>query len=234
MAKSNSNVGSASKGKFGKSFNTSPGRLVFPQLDKPESYEGGKAKFSCQVVTADNERTQEIITEVNKIGVETFGEEWTKTPDKFNKPFMTGKEVLDKIASKGKEITEGLTSLYTNKIRFSANANVETAQGKALQPPTCYLSKGEKLPRRPGNEDDLRAIAETFYAGAVGRMAVTVCSYAKGNTKGVKLILKGVQFLADGDRLGGADVDSMMEESFDMEGLEFGDEVTFDDADVNI
>src|SRR6187455_313752 len=108
---------------FGKTFNSDPGRLMFPQVAKAKAFENNKPKYSAGIVVKPSPRTTEIIEEIESVGLKAFGEKWKKSPDKFLKPYMSGEEVIEKIKEKGKKVSEKTMQLYAGKIWISANAN---------------------------------------------------------------------------------------------------------------
>lgn len=141
---------------------------------------------------------------------------------------------MEKVESKGK--TKLDPTLY------EGNFILTSACAGDKEPPTCYLADRTKMPRKHGVEADLDAIKAIFYPGAVCRLLVTVHAYEKSaNSHGVGLLLRGIQFLKEGRRLTGPDVDAMMsEEAGDDGDWEFEDseldnptEGTEETADLN-
>lgn len=201
----------AKKGKrsvFGATLVTPVGRLCFPAIARPEAFqEGAQKKFSAMLVVNTGAKVQEILDEVKVVGEKAFGEKFL-TKDAFYKPYMDGGAVLGRI----EDPSETVKSLYSGRVRLIARG----ASDK--EPPRCLLADKSQLPRRPGNEEDLKVIESTFYPGCFARIAVTPFSFDTGANKGVGLILKGIQFYKDGDRLGGADLDTAFSSEFGEDG----------------
>lgn len=209
---------SSKKSQFGKTIITPMGRLIFPSLSRATSFqEGQEKKFTATIVCNPGPKLDELGTEVRTVGQKAFAAKFEQP--EYYKPICDGAEVLSRIA----EPTENTMALYTGRMRVLAKGS------ENKEPPKCYIfTPGSKvaslLPRRPGNEQDLKAIEETFYAGCFCRLAVTPFSFVTGKNKGVGLILKGIQFIKDGERIGGANLDAAFEE--DVADDDWGDEVS--------
>lgn len=195
---------------YGKTTVTAVGKLVFPRIDKAEPFqEGQEPKFSAHVVCkTDTPKNQELIQDIEAVGLKAFGEAWTTDPNMY-RPYMTGEKVVENIKANGGEPSENTIALYDGHIRILAKGD------GSKEPPDCYLADKSKLPRRPGNEDDLKNIRETYYDGAFVRLAVTPYSFNTGKNKGVALILKGVQFVKDGERLRGINLEDAFSSSIE-------------------
>lgn len=213
------------KPEFGKTLKTFKGRLLFPSLANPTDFEGdGRMKYRCSLILKPSERMTEILEEVERVGTKTFGKDWG-TP-KCNKPILTGEECMER-SDKCRE------ELYAEHYRLTASRGLESFQGKPLEPPTCYLADGSKMPRRPGNADDLKMIEQVFYPGALCVCAVTPFSYQKGKVQGVGLTLKAIRFMADAPRLSGEDVEGLMASDEDSGSWEFEDEADLGSSEVD-
>jgi len=192
---------------YGKTMVTPVGRLVFPRVARPEPFtDGAEEKFSASVVCKPSDRLNELLSEIQRIKALSFGDA------EVSMPTMTGEEVLE-LSEKASE------ALYAGKYRVSA----KSAGDK--EPPKCYLADRALMPRRPGNENDVQDIDRQFYAGAWVRLCVTPFTYHVGASKGVSLILRGIQFIKDGDKLGQADIDAEFAANEAEEGYEWEDEV---------
>jgi len=208
---------------YGKTINTKPGRFIFAHLDIADEYEGN-TNFCTNLVVPHSDRLDEILKEIDDIGKKSFGAEWSEKPEYYFKPFTKGEEVVAKILAKSTDLAP--EQLAEKKARLDAlyagNYQLRAKSGED-KPPLCYLKvegevKPHKLLRRPGNDEDVAAITAAFYDGAYGIINVTPHTYKKGDgpkaVQGVGLILQAGMFLKDGPRLGGADIDGMMEEDF--------------------
>lgn len=203
------------KPNYGATIKTFPGKLIFPNVAKPGDFQGdNRMKFSASLILKPSERMTELLTEIDKVGSKSFSD-WA-TGD-YNKPVLTGEECMEKSDACRPE-------LYKGNFRLTAKVGLESFKGKPLDPPACYLADGSKLPRRPGNEDDLRMIEETYYPGCYCTVAVSPMSYSKGNVQGVGLVFKAIRFIKDGTRLTGADVEGLMTDD-----EEIGSDYDFDD-----
>lgn len=209
---------------YAETLNTKPGILMFPNIAyaKPFKENDSKKHFGASVICKPSDRTEKIIAAINDIGFKSFGQDWYDNPRLYNKPFLTGEEVIaksDKVAQ-----NETLVKLYTGKIVFRAKSKEDK------EPPAAYLSGNERMPRRPGNVDDLKSIEHQFYAGAIGLISLTPFSYQDSkNSMGVSAILKAIKFVQDGPRLTGVDLDALMAaDDFSDEDIDFEDVVSND------
>lgn len=198
-------VKTGKKGLFGKTIITPVGRLVFPSIAKPKPFQEGQAKkYSCHLVVNQSPKLDELINEIIKLRTEYFKSDSSD----IYLPFEKGEDVLKKIA----EPSDQTVVLYSDRVRLIAKGSEDK------EPPKCYLADKSQMPRRSGSEEDLKRIDETFYPGAFVRLAVTPFTFVTGKNKGIGLILKGVQFYKDGDRLGGVDIDKAFDEGFSDDG----------------
>jgi hypothetical protein len=209
MAKAKGSNKKKSSSVFGQTLVTAPGRVMFPHFDVAVPFENNPPKYSGMLILKDSETLDKLQKEINDVGTKAFGEAFL-TDGKYYKPIVTGEEVMAKSEKARAELYEG-------------NFRLLAKGAEDKEPPKCYLADKSLMPRRPGNEDDLKSIAQQFYAGCYARFAVTPFSFNVGNSIGVGLILKGVQFVKDGDRLGAADLDSVFAEDFGSD-YEFEDE----------
>lgn len=194
---------------WGKNFTTSPGRLVFPNLAKPSGLPGQKLRYSATLVVNGDEKLQALVDEIERIGKEAFGPAWGKGG--FHKPVLDGDTVVERSDGKAP------ASLYSGKWRIVAKLNGDK------EPPAIYLRDKSKLPRRPGVETDLETIERTMYPGCYARMVVAPFTYNKLGQKGVGLTLKAVQFIQDGQRLGGENTEQMLDEEFSSDFMDAGE-----------
>jgi len=199
---------------------TPAGRLVFPALNEPSSYQGGKPYYQGTLVIPNKSDMTAILKAVEDVGLQTFGKEWL-TDKSFNRPIVTGEQHLE-----DHETAPG--SLYAGTYVLKASSSTESQKGKPLAPPDCYTADKAKMQRRPGVAEDGKVIEEMFYPGCICRFAVTACSYQTGKVAGVKLLLKGIQFVKDHDRLGGASLDEVWNDAVDDQ---FGESSFVDDED---
>ena len=224
------------KSVFGsKALTTLPGRIIFSHLDRPDKFsDTSEEKYSATLILAPSPRLTEILADVEAVGAKAFGKKWVAYgQDNFRRPVMTGEDVLKKIhesfKEKEKEVSQQTIDLYTGHYALSASGSAEKAA------PKCYTivnGKPQEMLRRHGVEEDLNAIAAQFYDGAWVRLCVTTMSYAMGASQGVTFILKGAQFIKDGERLGATDVTAAFGE--EVEDFDFGDETgsAFDDGEA--
>ena len=216
------------KGVFGSTIVTPVGRLIFPCVARPTPYvEGAAKKYSASLICKPSENLEKVVNEVNAVGVAAFGAEFSNRKI-YNSPICLGAEVLERID----DPSDNVVQLYTGRTRLIARGNEDK------EPPRCYLADKTQMPRRPGNEDDLKNIEQAFYAGAFVRLCVTPFSYHQSDKiQGVGMILRGVQFYKDGPRLGVADIGAAFDEEVSEDEVfedevdsAFGDEK--DDADI--
>jgi len=194
------------KGHFGKDIVTPIGQLRFPQIAKPEAYKDGKPRYSATLVLQDGNTAREIIKAIDDLAVKAFGKEAATA----HKAYKLGPDVAADI----KEASAATIEFYKDKIQLSANSREDF-------PPVCVLANGNKMERRPGNENDLALIEEQFYPGALCRITATPYAYTMSKTnKGVTLIFKGIQFFADGQRLGGSDIGKAFASEFDTSSVD--------------
>jgi len=173
--------------------------LVFPSLDKPASFKPGMTEqYKARLIVKEDDKLHEFFKEVETIGNLSWPKSWEE--GQFDLPVISGVEIMAK-APKAK------ASLYQDRQRIAAAARADKGA------PEMYLRDKSKLPRV--TEADLQRIKDTFYPGSICRFIVTAYSYVTGKNQGVALILKGVQFIADGTRLGGEDVASTLDDEID-------------------
>lgn len=206
MAKAKTNAKKeALKKAWGKTHHTGVGRLIFPSIDEPTAFtdENGKAKgekkFSASVVVPPSDNLSAIMADIDAVGRKAFPD-WDENQD-YYRPIVTGESILER-SEKANE------DLYKGKFRILAKG----AEDK--DPPQCYLADKSLMPRRPGNVDDLKRIKETFYEGCYARLAVTPFAFRVGDSEGVGLIFKGIQFVKDGAKLGRVDIGQLFEAEF--------------------
>lgn len=190
---------------FGKTINTPTGRLVFPAIARPQAFKNSEPKYSAMIVCRPGDKLNALWAAINEVGHKSFGPEFEGA--NFYKPILSGEEVMEK-SEKAPE------SLYAGNFRLLAKG----AEDK--EPPKCYLADKSLMPRTYGNEEDLKRIEAQFYPGCYCRLAVTPFSFNVGNSVGVGLIFKGIQFIKDGERLGAPDLEEVFGEELES-GYEF-------------
>lgn len=221
---------------FTKTVHTSfPGRLNFAHIAKPgaaKKKDGttNDPKYSCSLIQKVNPHTNALIAEIEQIGFERFGEKW-RTSDVARRPYCSGEKIIEnykaKLAEQGgdKTISEQMVHLYTGKVELKASGRADK------DAPRCYYAvQGQRKPiemfRRPGVAEDLKLIEEKFYNGSYCSIAVTGMTYSQSNVSwGVTLILKGIKFIAEGDRLGAVDLEDAFSQEEEIPADAFMDEV---------
>lgn len=198
------------KSHFGKTHVTNPGRLTFPELARPKAFKSGDPKYSASLVLKPSDNLTALQNSILETGRLAFGDDYLQSH--LYNPIVSGEEIMERSPNAPE-------FLYTGNFRLLAKGNQDK------EPPKCYLADKSLMPRRPGNEDDLRAIEQQFYPGCYARMAVTPFSFDVGNSQGVGLILKGIQWIADGERFGQPDLDSAFSDPWDDGDFEIGDEM---------
>lgn len=211
-----------------------PGRLNFAHIARPGAApkkDGGKPnepRYSATLIQKVNDHTQALINEIEGMGLKRFGEKWN-TSELAHRPYCSGADVLKRYDSKLKEAGEGklvsdsMVQLYTNKVQIQANSSPDK------EPPACYVAqvgaKPIRLPRRPGNEADIISIENQFYNGAYCTLAVKPFTYKQSDAVwGVTLLLCGIKFVKDGDKLGAVDLDAAFAHEEEMPDDAFMDE----------
>lgn len=208
---------------FGKDIVTPKGILMFPTIARPEAFQEGQAdRYSATIILNKGDKLKALLEQIDEVGIKAFGDKY-KDAAVIRRPYLSGEEVIAKILDRHEgddeyQISEGTMKRYTDRVQLAAHGAGDK------EAPKCYLAARSVMPRRPGNEADLQAIEQQFYGGAFVRLAVTPFSYVTGANRGVGLIFKGVQFVADGERIGGADLDSAF-------GTEVEEEGGWDEAD---
>jgi hypothetical protein len=190
---------------------THTGRGRFLKLARPESIEsipGSSKRYGASIILPPGPKLDVILNDIMAVGRANWPD--FETSQLAHRPFETGEEVIARInKTSEKGCSEQTMELYHN-------ATVLTAYcGEDRDPPKCYIpgSPPTMLPRRPGNDADLKAIEEQFYDGCFIRMACRVFAYQRSEKQfGVSLFLMGVRFMSDGDRLGSVNLDSVMAE----------------------
>lgn len=166
------------------------GRIAYPHLDKPSAAVGNdKPKYGIELVFAKETDISVLKKAVLDCANQAFGAEVmaiengqkVKRPRKlsdFIHPFKDGDEKAQELTLADKD---GSAYAGTIFIRAKSSRQVEVCdRTRALIPP------------------------ETVYGGCYGRLVVDVASYlADGNKPAVRFQLRTVQFVRDGEPLGG-------------------------------
>ncbi len=194
-----------------------PGKLQFPVIAAPGPNPfNSDLSYSAQLICSPSPALHKLLAEVVKVQQAAFA-----AGAAVRLPWESGEELLARLAADGKEFTESTVSLYKGRtiLRLKARGDKEA--------PKAYVGK-ELAPRRAGNESDLKAIADQFYAGALVRVSASPFSYAmSGAVQGVSLLFKAIQFVRDHDRIGSVNLDAAMQEDFTDEGFEGFEEEPF-------
>ena len=191
---------------FGTDFKTPIGQLRFPAIARAEAYKDSKPRFGATLVLPESAKVKELVKAVEELAVLNFGKEASTVL----KPYVTGIEYTDNMT----DPSDNVKNFFKDKIVFKANSNLD-------HPPKCVLQNGNVIDRIPGDETCLDVIEETFYPGSLVRLALTPLAYQMSKQlKGVTFLFKGVQFFADGQRLGGTDVAKIFADDFDTEGID--------------
>lgn len=209
------------KNVWGKLLTTPPSRLVFPAIGIAIPFrEGQEARFKAQLVCNPGEKLTALIAQIEEVGLKAFGEKWA-TDSKYQRPYSTGEQTIAnwQEAHADKEPSENFVKLYTGRFRLTTSCSGDR------DAPECRLADRSLMPRRPGNGDDLKNIEQVFYGGAFVRCAVTAFSYVEGKNRGVALLLKGIQFIQEGARLGVENLENVFAEEAGEIG-EWDDEVS--------
>lgn len=213
---------SGKKSVWGKTLSSPACRLIFPAIARPEDFEDDKKfRFKAGLIANPSERLTALIAEVEAVGLKAFGERWHTDP-MFARPYVSSEAILNAYKEKhpDKAPSEGMVALYApGRIRLMCNSDATKGA------PECRLADNSMLPRRPGNEADLKSIEDVFYGGAIVTAAVAPYSYNNSaKVRGVTLLLRGVKFIKDAPRLGAADLEAIFGQDVDDAG-EWEDEV---------
>lgn len=162
---------------------TPRGRVSFPSLDKPRAAPGS-TKESFSVTLIFDQAAQKtpsfsaLLTEADRVASEKFGAATVaalKKAGKWNAALHRGEE---KVTSNG----EPMAAYEPGTVYLAAST---------LYAPDLFDATGTKIP------------ASTVYAGCYARARVVPFAWDNVGGKGVSFGLRGVQFLEDGEKLGG-------------------------------
>lgn len=154
----------------------------FPNLAKPRAgQDGGKEKYSVAAIFDKNQDLTALKKLAMAAGKEKFGDKWksktgTGWPEKFRNPFRDGSD------------KEDMPGYGDDKIFITFSANTD-------RPMSMFNKKVERV-----SFDEARGL---FYPGCKAVATVQAYAYDMPQNKGVAFGLLGIQFVGDGERLGG-------------------------------
>lgn len=157
--------------------------LSFPHILEPNtSLEGAKPKYGCALLMdADSQEAKAVDASIVATAKEAFGAKGDKV--------VAGMKGKGKFPLKDGNLKEELAG-YVGRLYINANSGVVIP---------CFNRDRTKM-----NEQEIR---EKMYAGATVNAIISFYKYShKTGGDGVGIGLKGLQFIADGDRLGGGGV----------------------------
>lgn len=160
---------------------TTKGTVTFPQVFTPSSFNGGKEKYSINLLFDETamgtEQMQKIKAAVKAAAIEKWGAENVAKKSKaglFISPFKSGEDKAEQYP------------IYSGKTILSASTQ--------FQPALVDASRNDIID------------PQAFYAGCEARMSVSLYCWEYLNKIGVGVNMHHIQKLADGDRIGGAKV----------------------------
>ncbi len=167
-------------------------RLSYAHVFKKHSINNGEPKYSCQIIIdKDHPQMAEIEAAIANAA-----------RSKFEK-LVNGNKVSAKLKTPLRDgDDEDNTKVYENKYFFNSSNT---------QPPMTVGRKREQI-----TEDD-----NIIYSGCYANVVINFFAFDSNGNKGVAASLGGVQFVRDGEPLGG---NSVTVDDFDDEDEDFDDE----------
>jgi len=143
---------------------------------------------SSLLLDKDVKVNQDFVRKINKLQVDLLKYEYNgKVPTGWKSCIRDGDEMNEDRIAKGKAAYDSLSNVWN--IRSSCRATDK--DGRSLQPQVV------------DGQNKLVDESCGLKSGDYGRLSLTFCTYDKGANKGVKAILKHVQFVRVGEPLGG-------------------------------
>lgn len=160
---------------------TTKGTVTFPQVFTPASFNGGKAKYSINLLFSESDMADPKMVAIKKavkeLAIEKWGEANLVKKQKaglFVSPFKSGEDKAEKYP-----IYEGKTILSAST--QYAPSIVDASRQEIIDP-------------------------SAFYGGCEARIAITLYAWEYLNKYGIGCNVNHIQKLGDGDKLGSAKV----------------------------
>lgn len=156
---------------------TPKARIAFAQLFEAKSFDGNPAKFGCTLIFDKEAQASPEFKKMKELASNSAKEKWgDKLPATMRSPFRSSSE------------KEGMAGFDEGTVFINVSSKNQPR----------VVDKNKVNGAFPLIQD-----ASKVYSGAYVRASVNAYAYDQKGNKGVAFGLNNVQFLTDGERLGG-------------------------------